>query len=116
MNGKACTVLLLLLLLTTAAAAQDVGAAQFESVCARCHNSNGDGKTAAGQRMSIPDLRLPAVQILTDQDLFQRIGNGAKHKQYPHAFLKKGMNEGQVWSLVAHIRTLKAKDQSGSGR
>ena len=37
--------------------AQDEAAALFNAKCANCHNTNGDGKTAAAQRMRIPDLR-----------------------------------------------------------
>ncbi len=89
--------------------AQDEAAALFGSTCAKCHGPSGDGKTEAAKRMAIPDLRSPAVQNLSDEELYQTIGNGAQHKQYPHAFLKKGMHEGQVRGLVRHIRTLKGK-------
>jgi len=99
-------VLLFLLLGAAAACAQNEGEARFQSDCARCHNRNGDGKTAAGAKMRIPDLRSAEVQSLSDDQLYQTIANGARHKQYPHAFLSKGMHEGDIRKLVAHIRKL----------
>ena len=100
---------LLLLLGTALVHAQDEGSALFKANCARCHNANGDGKTAAGEKMKIPDLRSPEIQKMSDEQLFQTIGNGAQHKQYPHTFLSKGMKEGEIRQLVAYIRTLPAK-------
>lgn len=101
--------LLVLLLGAPGVRAQDEGSALFKANCARCHNSNGDGKTAAAERMKIPDLRSAEVQKLSDEELFETIGKGTQHKQYPHTFLSKGMQPGQIRQLVAFIRTLKAK-------
>lgn len=100
----------LFLLATTAVQAQDEAAALFQSSCAKCHNVNGDGKTAAAQKMKIPDLRSDEIQKKSDEQLFQTIGNGAQHKQYPHTFLSKGMRESQIRALVTHIRSLKVKN------
>jgi mono/diheme cytochrome c family protein len=102
-------VFLLLILYAAPLCAQDEAPALFNSNCAHCHNTNGDGKTAAAKKMRIPDLRSPVVQKMTDEELFQTIGNGTQHKQYPHPFLRKGMTAPQVRQLVAHIRTLKPK-------
>ncbi len=99
----------IILLAAASVCAQDEGAALFKANCARCHNANGDGKTAAAEKMKIPDLRSDEVQKLSDEDIYQTIGYGAKHKQYPHAYLNKGMHSGEVKQLVAYIRTLKAK-------
>jgi len=106
---RSSTFLLLLILAAVPLRAQDEAAALFKSSCARCHNTNGDGKTAAAEKMRIPDLRSPEIQKLTDEELFQTIGNGTQHKQYPHTFLSKGMTAPQVRQLVGHIRTLKTK-------
>ena len=89
--------------------AQDEGVALFKASCARCHNMNGDGKTPAADKMKIPDLRSDEVQKLSDEQLYQTIGNGAQHKQYPHTFLSKGMHPGEIKELVAYIRSLKGK-------
>ena len=96
-----------ILLAATVLRAQDEGSALFKNNCARCHNMNGDGKTAAGEKMKIPDLRSDEVQKLSDEQLYQTIGNGAQHKQYPHTFLAKGMHPGDIKEVVAYIRTLK---------
>ncbi len=104
-------ILLLSFLCVTTAPAEDDSSALFNSTCRNCHNSNGDGKTVAGQKMVIPDLRSAAVQRLSDEELFQTIGNGVQHKQYPHTFLRKGISEAQIRQLVTYIRsfrTLKA--------
>ena len=87
--------------------AEDDTVALYNSTCRACHNSNGDGKTAAAQKMSIPDLRSVRIQKMSDDELFQTIGNGIEHKQYPHTFLRKGMTEAQVRQLVSYLRTLK---------
>ena len=108
---KTAILLFILSFCATIAWGQDEdSSALFNSYCRTCHDANGDGKTAASQRMSIPDLRSAEIQKLTDDDLFQRIGNGVKHKQYPHTFLKKGMTEVQVRELIGYIRTLKVKN------
>jgi len=87
--------------------AEDDASALYNSYCRSCHNTNGDGKTAAAQRMTIPDLRSAGVQKMSDEEMFQTIGNGSTHKQYPHTFLRKGMSDAQVRSIVTYIRLLK---------
>lgn len=103
------TFLLFLTLAAVPLRAQDEAAVLYKSNCANCHNNNGDGKTLAARKMTIPDLRAPEVQNLTDEQLFQTIAYGTQHKQYPHTFVRKGMTEPQVRQLVGHIRTLKTK-------
>ena len=104
-------IILVLLLLTIAAlaGAQDEAAALYKANCANCHNYSGDGKTLAGRKMVIPDLRSPEIQKLSDSELFQTVGNGVGHKQYPHVFLRKGMSESSLHLIVSHLRTLKGK-------
>lgn len=88
---------------------QDEGPAVYNVYCRSCHDSNGDGKTAAAHKLTLPDLRSPEIQKLTDAELYDSIGNGSRHKQYPHAFLRKGLSETQVHELVGYLRTLKMK-------
>jgi len=107
---KRIAVLVVILSFCALVRAQDEAASLFNAYCRPCHDINGDGKTSAGQMMSIPDLRSMEVQKLSDDELFQRIGNGAKHKQYPHAFLKRGVSDAQVRQLVTYLRSLKAKN------
>jgi len=87
--------------------AEDDSLSLYNSHCRSCHNSNGDGKTVAAQKMVIPDLRSAQIQRRSDDELFQTIGNGSEHKQYPHTYLRKGMTDVQVRQLVSYLRTLK---------
>lgn len=100
---------LLLIMVAALACAQEEGAALYKANCANCHNYSGDGRTLAARKMVIPDLRSPEMQNRSDEDLFQHIGNGVGHKQYPHTFLHKGMTEPKLRMIVAHLRTLKGK-------
>ena len=106
---KKLPLVLLLIMVAALACAQDEGAALFKANCANCHNYSGDGRTLAARKMVIPDLRSSQVQDHSDEELFQHIGNGVGHKQYPHTFLHKGMSEPKVRMIVAHLRTLRGK-------
>jgi hypothetical protein len=57
--------------------------------------------------MGLSDLRSPQVQGLSDDELFKTIAYGVKHKQYPHAFLKRGLTEEQVTQLVSYLRKMR---------
>ncbi|HUO59758.1 MAG TPA: cytochrome c [Candidatus Acidoferrales bacterium] len=96
------------------AAASDVpskvGQLTYEKHCVACHGKDGGGKTAAGERMPIPDLRGHAVVSLSDQELADSIGRGVQHKVYPHSFLlKKDVTKDELQALVGYIRTLQKK-------
>ena len=56
--------------------------------------------------MGLVDLRSPQVQSLSDDELFKTIAYGVKHKQYPHAFINRGLTEEQVTQLVTYLRKL----------
>lgn len=108
MNARSLCLLAISLLLSAAAVAFDsAGATIYHERCARCHGADGSGKTTAAAKMSIPDLRSKAVQGLTDEQLYDTVAEGKKHKQYPHAFLYTGLNPAQIKAVVAHIRTFK---------
>lgn len=87
--------------------AEDAVVSTFNSRCANCHAANGSGKTPAGAKMSIPDLRSKEVQGLSDAQMYETIARGTRHKNYPHAYLYTGLNENQIRGLVAYIRKLK---------
>ena len=74
--------------------------------CSTCHAIDGSGSTAAGKKMGLTDLRSAKIQGQSDDELFQTIAYGAKHKQYPHAFLKRGLTEEQIRQLVVYLRKL----------
>jgi hypothetical protein len=67
---------------------------------------DGSGSTPRGKKLGAADLRSKQVQDLSDEELFATIAYGVRHKQYPHAFVKRGLTLKQVADLVAHIRTL----------
>ncbi len=89
-------------------AAQD-SAAIFNSKCATCHGNDGTARTAAGKKIGASDLREKEIVEMTDQEMFESIGRGVKHKKYPHSFLYTGLNEDQVHGLVNYIRRLQQK-------
>jgi mono/diheme cytochrome c family protein len=78
----------------------------FEEQCAACHAKDGSG-TPAGKKLGVLDLRSHEVQSLSDQDLFDSIGYGTKHKNYPHGFARRGLTNEQITGLVQYIRTLR---------
>jgi mono/diheme cytochrome c family protein len=78
----------------------------FVTQCASCHGADGHGKTANAAKLEIPDLRSKKVQDLTDDELYETIARGAKHRNYPHAYLYRGMKEKDIIGLVQYIRTL----------
>ncbi len=77
--------------------------ATYNSQCASCHGDDGRGKTKTN--FKVPDLHSKAVQDLSDDDLYETIARGAKHRDYPHAFLYRGMKEKDIRELVKYIRT-----------
>ncbi len=74
--------------------------------CSSCHGMDATGSTTAGKKMGLGDLRSPKIQGQSDDELFQTIAYGTKHKQYPHAFLKRGLTEEQIRQVVAYLRRL----------
>jgi Cytochrome c. len=96
-----------LLLIFSAAAFAQSGAETFDMKCVNCHGKDGAGKTGFAQKATIPNLRSQVIQSKTDRDLHDSIGRGMGHKAYPHAYLMRGMTEGQLSSVIGFIRSLK---------
>jgi mono/diheme cytochrome c family protein len=71
----------------------------FRTKCAMCHGQDGGG-SEVGKSMNVPDLRSPAVQKLSDDQLAQIISNG---KGGMPSF-KNSLSEGQIHDLVKYIR------------
>ena len=78
--------------------------ATFRTKCVMCHGPDGGG-SQVGKSMNVPDLRSPEVQKLPDAQLGQIISDG---KGGMPAF-KSSFSEDQIHSLVAHVRSLRAK-------
>lgn len=104
-----CWVLVCFALIASFSFAADDGAALFNKTCAGCHGSDGSGNTPARKKMAVADLRQKTYVEMSDAEMFETIGRGTKHKEYPHTYLYTGLDEEQVHSLVAHIRTLQKK-------
>ena len=106
---RAMIVALLGSLLMLAARASAQTEDLFKAQCSSCHGTDGSGSTPAGRKLGAADLRSQQVQTLSDEVLFDTIAYGVKHKQYPHAFVKRGLTQKQVADLVALIRKLSKK-------
>jgi hypothetical protein len=78
----------------------------YQAHCISCHGMDGSASTPAGKKLGAADLRSQEVQSLSDEELFNTIAYGFKHKQYPHAFVRRGLTVKQVSELVGHIRKL----------
>ncbi|HTK94253.1 MAG TPA: cytochrome c [Terriglobales bacterium] len=103
---KTLFAVLLTLTFVSAAFAQEPPAS-FEKNCITCHGVDGKANTTAGKKMNIPDLASAAVQKLSDEQMFDTIANGIAHKQYPHAFSKKGVSGLEIREIIKYIRWLK---------
>ena len=90
-------------------AQDDRGTTLFKSNCARCHGSDGRAKTPAAKKMPVANLRTKDVQDMSDEEMFDTIAYGKKHKEYPHAFLYHGLTEDDIHAIVRYIRTFKEK-------
>lgn len=77
----------------------------FDEQCAACHAKDGSG-TPAGKKLGVLDLRSRAVQSLSNEELFDSIAYGVKHKNYPHGFARRGMTNQQITGLVQYVRML----------
>lgn len=75
----------------------------YKAQCSSCHGADGGG-SPAGKKLGVPDLRSQQVQSLSDDELFQTIAHGVRHKQYPHVFINRGLTAKQIVELVTLIR------------
>jgi cytochrome c553 len=87
-----------------AAADSSDASTTFHTKCEMCHGPDGAG-SELGKSLHVPDLRSLAVQKLPSAQLAQIISDG-KAGMPP---FKSSLSEDQIHSLVAHIRTLRAK-------
>lgn len=99
---------ILFLIVPSPSVAQDT-AALYKNKCGSCHAADGSGKTAAGKKMEVPDLRAKQFIDMSDQEMFDTIGRGTRHRTYPHSYLYTGLKEQQINNLIAHIRQLQKK-------
>jgi len=81
------------------------GAPLFKQNCAPCHAMDGSANTPAGKSTKAKDLRSPAVQQKTDEELANQIRNG----KGPMPSFKARFKENEIGELVAFIRALAKK-------
>jgi len=76
--------------------------------CAKCHGTDGAGKSAVGKKLKVKDYTDAAVQTaLTDEDLAKAIKQGVTDNGKERMKAFTDLTPEDVTSLVAHIRTLK---------
>lgn len=86
------------------AAQLERGRAVYAERCARCHGSDGQGRTRMGESVESPDLSDPAWQRgRTDARMITSVANG--RGQMP-AFRKK-LTRQDIAASVAYVRTLR---------
>lgn len=93
-----------LLALSSPILAADVPATYTKN-CIVCHGADGHGKAAASLKGEIPDLHSKQVQEMSDDEIYDTIARGTGHKNYPHAFLYRGLSPKDIHELVKYIRT-----------
>lgn len=81
------------------------GKALYGKKCANCHALDGSGNTAKGKEYKLKDIRLPEVQKMTDQQLFDYYYKG-KGKM---TGLGKTLSKEELQALVAYTRELAKK-------
>lgn len=77
----------------------------YKAHCLACHGANGEGSAHAAMKIKPADLRSDAVQKSSDEELYNSIAFGVKHKEYPHAFAERGLTLKQISELVTYIRS-----------
>jgi predicted CXXCH cytochrome family protein len=80
------------------------GRETFRQKCEICHAYDGSGRTeiGAGQYPRPPDLRDPAVQRMSDGEIYFHIANGIRHTGMPGW----EMPERKLWQVVLYVRNL----------
>jgi mono/diheme cytochrome c family protein len=90
------------------AEALKIGKELWTKHCQSCHGKTGlgDGSKAAQLETAMDDISGAQVQSQSDGSLFYKISEG--RDEMPS--FKKKIPEGEdLWAIVLHIRTLKAK-------
>jgi mono/diheme cytochrome c family protein len=78
----------------------------FQTNCATCHGSGGDGNGPAGAALNPPPKDLSVLQVqVSDGYLFWRISEGSPGTAM--VAWRGILTDEQIWQLVTFIRTLK---------
>jgi mono/diheme cytochrome c family protein len=107
MKRKTAVLVAVAMIVCVSAVAQSSSEALYNTACAKCHGN--DGKGSKSTKMHVGDLQSKTIQAMTDEQLYESIAIGIRHKEYPHAYLNRGLMKEQVQDLVKYIRTLGGK-------
>ena len=82
------------------------GLSHFKENCVMCHGAPGVDESEFGQGLNppAPDLTLPAIQKMSDGELFWIVSNGIRMTGMP-AFSPTHKPE-EVWKIVSFVRHL----------
>jgi mono/diheme cytochrome c family protein len=82
------------------------GRAHYRENCVNCHGAPGVEESEAGMGLNppAPDLTLPAIQRMSDGELFWVISNGIRMTGMPAFSLTHKPDE--IWKIVAFVRHL----------
>ncbi len=82
------------------------GLAHYRENCVTCHGAPGVEESEAGMGLNppAPDLTLPAIQRLSDGEIFWIISNGVRMTGMPAFSLTHKPDE--IWKMVAFVRHL----------
>ncbi len=85
-----------------------IGQAYYNNYCTFCHGKTGRGDGPVGQSyVPVPtDLTAPAVQDLSDSDLYRSMLTGVGHAPV----LDYVVDPNAAWYLVGYVRSLRGKD------
>lgn len=88
------------------AAMVSTGETLFSMGCANCHGQDGRRPTPIGQSMypRVLDLSSPAVQKMSDRELFWVINNGIRLSGMPG--FGRIQSDEQIWELTYYVRNL----------
>lgn len=92
------------------------GQALYQTHCARCHGVAGknDGPESERLLLTTADLTdLDGIAINPDDVVFYKIWNGKggmiPHERMPGYGFSGVLSREEVWSVVAHVQTLRTK-------
>src|SRR6266849_6347198 len=82
------------------------GLAHYKENCVMCHGAPGVEESEAGMGLNppAPDLTLPAVQNMSDGELYWIVANGIRMTGMPAFSLTHKKEE--IWQMVAFVRHL----------
>ena len=87
--------------------------AAYVKHCASCHAADGSGR-ASSAIGKIPDLRSKTIASLSDEELFNAIARGDRHKAYAHSFLNQGVSESDLRGIVKYVRAIQGAPTRGA--